>query len=121
MRGSKGEPELDELEAIVRTFNERFGNIDWIKDDKIRKVMFEEIPDQLAGDEDTMRQIMNSDRQNAKITSDEKTTDVVMDFMTTSTDFYKMFMDNPDFKRQYLEFIFDRLWKQAGEQRVAGR
>lgn len=121
MRGSKGEPELDELEAIVRTFNERFGNIDWIKDDKIRKVMFEEIPDQLAGDEDTMRQIMNSDRQNAKITSDEKTTDVVMDFMTTSTDFYKMFMDNPDFKRQYLEFIFDRLWKQAGERRVAGR
>lgn len=119
MRGSKGEPELDELEAIVRTFNERFGNIDWIKDDKIKKVMFEEIPDQLAGDEDTMRRIMNSDRQNAKITSDEKTTDVVMDFMTTSTDFYKMFMDNPDFKRQYLEFIFDRLWKQANIQRQA--
>jgi type I restriction enzyme R subunit len=120
MRGSKGEPELDELEAIVRTFNERFGNIDWIKDDKIKKVMFEEIPNQLAGDEDTIRTITNSDKQNAKITSDEKTTDVVMDFMTTSTDFYKMFMDNPDFKRQYLEFIFDKLWKQANGRNQAG-
>jgi len=28
--------------------------------------------------------------------------------------FYKMFMDNADFKRQYLEFVFERLWGRVG-------
>jgi len=33
----------------------------------------------------------------------------------TSTDFNKMFMDNQDFERQYLEFIFNKLWNRANE------
>lgn len=115
MRGGKPEPELDELEAIVRTFNERFGNIDWIKDDKVRKVMFEQIPEQLQQDEKTMQTIRNSRKETARITSDEKVAELVQDFIFTSSDFYKMFVDNADFKRQYLEFIFDKLWRKAGE------
>lgn len=114
MRGGKPEPELDELEAILRSFNERFGNIDWLKDDKIRKVVFEELPNQMAGDVRHMETLRNSDRQNARIASDEKVTELVQDFIFTSTDFYKMFMDNADFKRQYLEFVFERLWGRVG-------
>lgn len=117
MRGGKPEPELDELEAIIRTFNERFGNIDWLKDDKVRKVIFEELPNQMAGDERHMETMRNSDRQNARIASDEKVTEMVQDFIFTSTDFYKMFMDNPDFKRQYMDFIFNKMWDRANEGR----
>jgi len=117
MAGRKGELELWQLEEIIRTFNERFGNIDWMKDDKVKKVMFEEIPNQLEKDEHTIESIRNSDRQNARITSDDKVTELVQDFIFTSTDFYKMFMDNSDFKRQYLEFIFNKLWDKANEGR----
>jgi type I restriction enzyme R subunit len=65
-----------------------------------------------------MDTIRNSDRQNARIASDDKVNELVQDFIFTSTDFYKMFMDNPDFKRQYLDFIFDKVWGQAGDSRV---
>lgn len=67
MRGGKPELDLDELEAIIRMFNERFGNIDWLKDDKVRKVIFEELPNQMAGDERHMETMRNSDRQNASV------------------------------------------------------
>jgi type I restriction enzyme R subunit len=117
MRAGKPEPELDALEAIINAFNERFGNIDWLKDDKVRKAMFEELPKQLAEDSKHMDTIRNSDRQNARIASDDKVNELVQDFIFTSTDFYKMFMDNPDFKRQYLDFIFDKVWGQAGGDR----
>jgi type I restriction enzyme R subunit len=110
MRGGKPEPELDQLEAIIQAFNERFGNIDWLKDDKVRKVIFEEFPNQMASDLKHMETIRNSDKQNARIASDDKVNEMVQDFIFTSTDFYKMFMDNPDFKRQYLDFIFDKVW-----------
>lgn len=118
MRGGKPEPELHELEAIIRTFNERFGNIDWLKDDKVRKVIFEELPKQMAGDIRHMETMRNSDRQNARIASDEKVTEIVQDFIFTSTDFYKMFMDNPDFKRQYMDFIFNKMWDRANGDRA---
>ncbi len=52
----------------------------------------------------------NSDKQNARITSDDKVTEIVQDFIFTSTDAYKMFSDNKDFKRMYLEFIFNKVW-----------
>lgn len=117
MRGGKPELDLDELEAIIRMFNERFGNIDWLKDDKVRKVIFEELPNQMAGDERHMETMRNSDRQNARIASDEKVTEMVQDFIFTSTDFYKMFMDNTDFKRQYMDFIFNKMWDKANEGR----
>lgn len=113
-KGRKGEPELDALEAIIQSFNERFGNIDWIKDDKVRKVIFEEIPAQIRADEKTMNTIQNSRKETAKITSDEKVKEVVQDFIFTSTDFYKMFMDNPDFQKEYLGFVFDKIIKEGG-------
>ena len=97
---------------------ERFGNIDWLKDDKVRKVIFEELPKQMADDVRHMETMRNSDRQNARIASDEKVTEMVQDFIFTSTDFYKMFMDNPDFKRQYMDFIFNKMWDKANGGRA---
>jgi type I restriction enzyme R subunit len=85
---------------------------------KIYRVIFKNLPKQLAEDSKHMDTIRNSDRQNARIASDDKVNELVQDFIFTSTDFYKMFMDNPDFKRQYLDFIFDKVWGQAGDSRV---
>ncbi|MEM8584604.1 MAG: type I restriction endonuclease [Bacteroidota bacterium] len=117
MRGGRPDSELDELEVIINSFNERFGNIDWIKDDKVRKAVMEELPKQIAEDVKHMDTMRNSDKQNARIASDDKVKEAVQDFIFTSTEFYKMFTDNHDFQRQYLEFVFDKMWKEVNGSR----
>ena len=47
--GQKPEPEMDPLSKIINDFNERFGNIDWKDQDKINKVLSEELPTTVAG------------------------------------------------------------------------
>jgi hypothetical protein len=37
--GGKGEPDIDKLSNIIKTFNDLFGNIEWKDEDKIRKVI----------------------------------------------------------------------------------
>jgi hypothetical protein len=36
----------------------------------------------------------------------------MQDVIFTYTDLYKKFTDDADFKRQYLDFVFDKVWKQ---------
>ncbi len=118
-RGGKPEPEMDELDEIIKSFNERFGSgVNWLKDDKVKKVMFEEIPNQMAQDIKHMENMRNSDRQNARIASDNKLNELVQDFIFTSTDFYKMFTHNQDFKKEYMQFVFEKMWEKMGDSRT---
>lgn len=119
MRGKKDESEFDELEAIVNAFNTRFGIDNWTDDDKLKRFLFEQLPQELAKDQRTQNAIRvareSNDRQNAKITSDSKVEDLMQEVIFTYTDLYKKFSDDPDFKRQYLDFIFDKVWQQSGQ------
>ena len=36
----------------------------------------------------------------------------MQDVIFTYTDLYKKFTDDPDFKRQYLDYVFDKIWQQ---------
>ena len=111
--GKRGEPELDALENIINMFNERFGLDGWSDDDKIRNFLFHQLPQEIEADGITTTTIQNSDKQNAKIASDKKVEDLMQDVIFQFTDLYKKFTDDPDFKRQYMAFVFDRLWKNA--------
>jgi type I restriction enzyme, R subunit len=112
MKGKKGTNEFDELEKIINDFNTRFGIDNWTDDDKVKAFLFEQLPADLAKDIATQNAVKNSDRQNAKITSDKKVEDLMQDVIFTYTDLYKKFSDDTDFKRQYLDFVFDKIWKQ---------
>ena len=48
----------------------------------------------------------------SSIVSDKKVEDLMQDVIFTYTDLYKKFTDDADFKRQYLDFVFDKVWKQ---------
>ena len=48
--GGGQKPEMDKLSNSVREFNDRFGNIEWKDQDKIEKVIAEELPAKVAGD-----------------------------------------------------------------------
>jgi type I restriction enzyme, R subunit len=113
MKGKKGENEFNELEKIINEFNTRFGINNWTDDDKVKNFLFKQLPADFAADQATVNAVVNSDKQNAKITSDKKVEDLMQDVIFTFTDLYKKFTDDADFKRQYLDFVFDKMWKQG--------
>jgi len=104
--GRKPEPELDQLSNIIKTFNDHFGNIDWKDADKIRKVIAEEIPDEVAADSAYQNAMKNSDKQNARIEHDKALASVMVKLFTDHTELYKQFSDNPSFKKWLSDTIF---------------
>lgn len=105
--GGKGEPDIDRLSAIIKTFNDLFGNIEWKDEDKIRKVITEEIPARVAQDKAYQNAQANSDKQNAKLEHDKALNRVVLELLSDHTELFKQFSDNPNFKRWLTDMVFD--------------
>ncbi len=111
MKGKKGENEFNYLEEILNEFNKRFGT-DWKEDDKRFIFLTQQLPAEFASDDKTMNAVKNSDKQNAKITSDKKVDELMQNVIFTYSDLYKKFTDEADFKRQVLDFVFDKIWQK---------
>jgi type I restriction enzyme R subunit len=106
----KPEQEYDSLARIIQEFNRRFGNIDWgdgIDPKEAAQILAEQIPDKMKADREMLQSIKNSDKDNAKITSDAKVLDMMQALMFTHTIVYKKVMDDTEFRNQYQEFVFD--------------
>lgn len=97
---------MDRLSNIVREFNDHFGNIDWKDEDKIRKVIAEEIPAKVAADIAYQNAMKNSDKQNAKYEHDQALKRVIVDMFEDQTQLYREFSDNPRFKKWLSDTIF---------------
>ncbi|NFG24546.1 type I restriction endonuclease subunit R [Clostridium botulinum] len=114
--GGISDKSYDTLGHIVSDFNKRFGNIDWGADvnaEEAEKIIFEQIPEKMKANMSMLKSIINSDKDNAKITSDENVQDLMQSLMFTHTEVYKKFTKDPDFKRRYLDFIFDIMWDET--------
>jgi type I restriction enzyme R subunit len=105
--GGKGEPEIDRLSNIIKTFNDLFGNIGWKDEDKIRQVITEEIPVRVAQDKAYKNAQANSDKQNARLEHDKALNRVVLELLSDHTELFKQFSDNPNFKRWLTDTVFD--------------
>ncbi|MDM8536800.1 type I restriction endonuclease [Desulfobacterales bacterium HSG17] len=104
------ENEYDTLEKIISEFNKRFGNIDWgpgVDPKEAEQILTVQLPDKIKEDYETLQSIINSDKDNGKITSDTKILALMQALMFTHTGIYKKFVDDQDFKRAYQDFIFD--------------
>lgn len=118
--GGKPEPEFDTLENIIKTFNHRFGDIDWTDRDKVNKILTEQIPADMKADAKVMDAIVTSpDRQNAKISSDKKLEELMQQYLFTQTEIFRKFSTDKDFQRRYKEFIFDTLWQQGKQPGIS--
>lgn len=122
--GGLSEKKYDTLDNIISEFNRRFGNINWGDDvdaKEAEKILIEQIPDKMKTNLEVLKSIINSDRDNAKITSDEKVQDLMQSLMFTHTGIYKKFVSDDDFKNRYLEFIFDIMWNENGNISLPGQ
>ena len=121
MRGSSQEKEKEFLDQIIKSFNERWGNTEWSKNDKVKKMLFEDLPEEMAKDENYIRATRRSDFQNTRITfnkmMEERFQDLVFDF----TGLYKDFSDNDEFKKDVLGMMFEVVMKKRGSQNMAGK
>ena len=104
--GQKLEPEMDRLSNIVREFNDRFGNIEWKDQDKIEKVIAEELPTKVAGDRAYRNAMANSDKQNARIEHDKALERAMTELLADHTELFKQFSDNDSFRRWLSEMVF---------------
>ena len=104
--GGRGEPELDRLSNILRTFNEHFGDIKWQDADRVRQLIIETIPDRVREDTAFRNAQRNSDRQNARIEHDKALLRVMTAVMRDDTELFKQFMDNDSFKRWMTDTVF---------------
>lgn len=111
--GGKGEADIDKLSTIIKTFNDLFGNIEWKDEDKIRKVITEEIPARVARDRAYRNAQANSGKQNAKLEHDRALNRVVLGLLSDHTELFKQFSDNPNFKRSLTDMVFDATYQRG--------
>lgn len=110
--GHKPEPELDRLSNILKTFNDQFGNISWTDEDRVHKLITEEIPARVAADTAYQNASKNSDKQNARVEHDRALTRVVA-LMKDDTELFKQYSDNPEFKRWLADTVFSSTYQTA--------
>ena len=111
--GQKPEPEMDRLSNIIRDFNDRFGNIKWKDQDKIEKVIAEELPAKVAGDRAYRNAMANSDRQNARIEHDKALERAMTELLADHTELFKQFSDNASFRRWLSEMVFAATYSRS--------
>ena len=104
--GFRPEPELDRLSNILKAFNEQFGNIRWEDEDRVRRLITEEIPAKVAEDTAYRNARENSDRQNARIEHDEALRRVMTAVLNDDMQLFKQFTDNEGFRRELTDFVF---------------
>jgi len=109
--GHRPEPELERLSAIIQSFNDLFGNINWADSDRIRKLITEEIPQRVAADEAYQNAQRNSDKQNARIELDKALRTVIIGLMKDDTQLFKQFSDNSDFRRWLSDSVFSATYR----------
>lgn len=111
--GRKPEPELDRLSNIIKAFNEQFGNIRWTDEDRVHRLITEEIPSKVAADAAYQNAKQNSDRQNARIEHDKALGRVMTALLNDDTELFKQFSDNDSFRRWLTDTIFNLTYKQS--------
>jgi type I restriction enzyme R subunit len=114
--GHKPEPELDRLSNILKSFNDQFGNIAWTDEDRIHRMIAEEIPTQVAADPAYRNAQKNSDRQNARIEHDKALARVMNAVLKDDTELFEQFADNESFRHWLSDTIFGMTYhgKAAG-------
>ena len=102
------ESELEELENIVREFNERYGSIDFGESDKVSRILYN-IKEDIAKDEMFLDSLGDSDMQNLRIEFNEIFNKKYQNIVNTDFTLYQQLNDNKDFRERIAQAIFNML------------
>jgi type I restriction enzyme, R subunit len=105
--GKMGEPELDRLSNILKSFNEQFGTL--FKDtDRVVKRIRDDIAPKVAADV-AYKNAKENTPHTARMAHDQALSNVMQALLKDDTDVYKQFVENEAFKR----FVSDMVYRQT--------
>ena len=108
------------LSLILAEFNQKF-RTNWTDSDKVMRFLFEDLPDEVAKDQEYQNAKRHSDMQNAKITYEKKVVDKFQEIIFDQTEAYRKFTDDPDFKKWLCDTLFRMDYERvAGVERADG-
>lgn len=108
------EPEMDLLSAILDSFNDLFGNIEWNDEDNIKRQIVE-IPAMVSRDVQYQNAMKNSDKQNARMESDRALNQVIFAVMADHMELFKQFQDNDSFRKWLSDMVFNVTYNTEGK------
>ena len=108
--GRKAEPELDAPSNILKAFNDQFGNIEWTAQDRIHKIITEEIPAKVHADTVYQNAIKHSDRAAARMEHDRALESVNVGMLADNSELSRQFFENRSFEKLLADSIF---WRNA--------
>ena len=111
--GHLSDPELEKLSAIVRSFNDHFGNIEWNDADRVQRFITEEIPRLVSEDEAYKNAQVNDDPVNARVESDRALSQVMLRLISDDTQLFKEFQDNSSFKQWLASVVFNATYRKS--------
>lgn len=111
--GHLSNPELEKLSAIVRSFNDHFGNIEWNDADRVQRFITEEIPRLVSEDEAYKNAQANGDPVNARVESDRALSQVMLRLISDDTQLFKEFQDNSSFKQWLASAVFNATYRKS--------
>ena len=108
--GKKPEPELKPLQAIIEEFNQHFGNVPWTDADRVRRLITEDIPTQVAADK-ALQNAMKNTPTTARDEHDRALNRVMTAVLKDDTQLVKMFFDDPGFKKWLADKVYQTIAK----------
>ena len=105
--GRKGEPEMDHLSNILKTFNEQFGTL-FTDGDRVIKKIREDIVPMVAANK-AYRNARENTPHTARMAHDQALNTAMQSLLKDDTNLYKHFVENEHFKR----FISDLVYHQT--------
>jgi type I restriction enzyme R subunit len=102
--GHKGEPELDRLSNILKTFNENFGTL-FTDTDRVAKRIRDDIAPKVAADA-AYQNAQKNTPHTARIAHDQALAKVMQHLLKDDTQVYKQFVENESFKRFVGDMVY---------------
>ncbi|TAL82285.1 MAG: type I restriction endonuclease subunit R [Candidimonas sp.] len=107
--GHKGEPELDRLSNILKTFNDNFGTL-FTDADRVAKRLREDIAPKVAADP-AYRNAKENTPHTARMAHDQALGKVMQILLKEDTQVYKQFVENDSFRR----FVGDMVYAMTSQ------
>ena len=114
--GRRPEPEMDYLSAIIKSFNDLFGNIAWEDEDRVQKLITETIPARVSEDVAFQNALHNSDEQNTRVEHRKVLQQVMGSVMKDDTLLFKKFFDDEGFRNWMENAVYRIASEQAGSR-----
>jgi type I restriction enzyme R subunit len=105
--GGMGQPELDRLSNILKSFNEQFGTL-FTDSDRVIKKIRDDIAPKVAADT-AYRNAKENTPHTARMAHDQALNNVMQALVKEDIDVYKQFVENEAFKR----FVSDLVYRQT--------